>query len=115
MPFEHFHAWEAPGLLTEWRRVLKPGGKLILELPCMDKVLNHLYQCMQANVPISPSMGWFVFWGDPKHHDPLMVHKWGYTKQMLHELLEAVGFRDIEFETPRYHFEMRDMRAVAYK
>jgi predicted SAM-dependent methyltransferase len=112
---EHFHAWEAPALLAEWRRVLKPSGKLVLELPCMDKVLNYIYSCIKAKAEIHPAMGWSVFWGDPKYKDPHMCHRWGYTKQMLRELLESVGFRDISIEAPRYHFEMRDMRAVAYK
>lgn len=112
---EHFHAWEVQDLLCEWRRVLKPGGKLILELPSMDKVLNHIFQCMQQKLEISPTMSWHVFWGDPKYRDPFMVHKWGYTKQSLKQTLEAAGFRDVTFEKPRYHFEMRDMRAVVWK
>lgn len=112
---EHFYAWEAPVALNEWKRVLKSGGKLILELPSMDKVLNYITYCMNNKIEISASMGWFVFWGDPKYRNEHMVHKWGYTKQSLRELLEQLGFKDIEFEKPNYHFEMRDMRVVAYK
>ena len=112
---EHFHAWETPDILTEWRRVLKPGGKLILELPCIDKVLNHIYQCMQQGLELTPTMTWHVFWGNPKYRNEFMVHKWGYTKNSLKETLEAAGFRDVTFERPRYHFEIRDMRAIAFK
>jgi len=112
---EHFYQWEVQPLLVEWRRVLIPGGKLILELPCMDKVLNYLHKCMANKIPIAPAMGWFVFWGDPKYQNPLMGHKWGYTKQMIREELERAGFGEIEFKKPRYHFEMRDMRIEAIK
>lgn len=112
---EHFYEWEVVPLLKEWYRVLKPGGKIVLELPCMEKVLNHIYLCMQNKLPISPSMGWFVFWGDPKYNDPHMGHKWGYTKPMIQAKLEEAGFKDVKFESPRYHFEIRDMRVEAYK
>jgi ubiquinone/menaquinone biosynthesis C-methylase UbiE len=112
---EHFYAWEAPEVLAEWLRVIKPGGKLILELPCMDKVLAHIYTCVKKSVPISKTMGWFVFWGDPKHRDPLMVHKWGYSRESIVETLQSVGFRDVAIEEPRYHFQMRDMRIVGFK
>jgi SAM-dependent methyltransferase len=112
---EHFYAWEAIPLLIEWRRVLKPGGKLVLELPCMEKVLNYIYNCMREKVSISPSMAWYVFWGDPKYQDPHMVHKWGYTKDSLRGVLTQSGFRDIEFEAPRYHFPIRDMRVTCRK
>jgi predicted SAM-dependent methyltransferase len=30
---EHFWRWEVSDILKEWIRVLKPGGKLILECP----------------------------------------------------------------------------------
>lgn len=112
---EHFHAWEALDLVKEWKRALEPGGALILELPCMDKVLHYVTHCMTKNLPMSPAFSWFVFWGDPNYRNEFMVHKWGYTKEMLRALLVDAGFVDIEFQEPRYHFKERDMRVVALK
>src|SRR6188474_893740 len=101
---EHFYVWEVPALLVEWKRLLKPGGKLILELPSMDKVINYLHACVVAGQKLSPTMSWFVFWGDPRAQNELMIHRWGYTEAMLREIVEGAGFIGVTFETPRYHF-----------
>lgn len=112
---EHVYEWEAAPMLTEWKRTLKPGGQLILELPCMDKVMHYLAIAIQKGEPLAGFMSWWPLWGDPKHQDPRMTHKWGYTKQMLMDLLAAVGFEAITMNKPQYHFPMRDMRVEAIK
>jgi SAM-dependent methyltransferase len=112
---EHFYYWEIPAILQEWYRVLKPGGKLILELPCMDKVIGYMHSMIKCRQPFSPGMTWFALWGDPKYEDPLMVHKWGYTRDMLTKLVTDAGFANAEIMEPRYHFPIRDMRLEAVK
>lgn len=112
---EHFHAWEAPGLLAEWRRVLKPGGKMIIEVPCMDKVFAYTANCIATKTDMMPFMTTYALWGDPKHKSEAMCHKWGYFKGALASLLEHVGMREIKSVEPRYHFACRDMRFEAIK
>lgn len=112
---EHFWPWEVPGILAEWRRILKPGGKLILELPCMDKICAYIAQSVNQKVPMVEGMTVHPLWGDPKHMDPAMMHKWGYSKQNIMDVLMAAGFQKIEDAEPRYHFRFRDMRMEAIK
>ena len=112
---EHFHEWEAMKLLLEWKRVLKPGGKLVLELPCLDKVLQYIREAVEKREPMVGSFSWYVFWGDPRYKSEPMCHKWGYTIGALQQALEGAGFERVTFERPRYHFPARDMRATAYK
>ena len=40
---EHFWRWEVVNILKEWLRVLKPGGKLILELPNLESACTVSY------------------------------------------------------------------------
>ncbi len=112
---EHFYKWEVADILTEWRRILKPGGKMILELPCMDKVFRYISNCLRTGEPMLSFMTMYAFYGDPKYQDPLMCHKWGWLVADLKNTLGLVGMRNIHAMPPRYHFEMRDMRIECIK
>lgn len=112
---EHFYRWEVEALLLEWRRILKPGGKLILELPCMDKILGYVAYCVQHREPLQEFMTLTAFYGDPKHQDEAMCHKWGWFAGKLIEVLETVGFREIRMMDAKYHFPFRDARFEAIK
>ena len=112
---EHFYEWEVADLLTEWKRVLKPGGKMILELPCMDKVFAYVHNCVTKKEPLQPFMTLNALYGDPKYKNEAMCHHWGWFQVPLSQMLESVGMQRIEFFEPRYHFPFRDMRVECYK
>ena len=108
---EHFFVWEVPDLLTEWIRVLKPGGKLIIEVPDLVKVISYM-----ASGINEPALTMWPLYGDPSHEDPLMCHKWGYTEGSLARMMDHVGLKDLEREPAQFHLkDQRDMRIVGYK
>jgi predicted SAM-dependent methyltransferase len=111
---EHFYRSKVVDVLQEWRRVLKPGGKLAIECPCLDKIRIHL------NGPKTED--WFrltmfglygEYWAG--HDDPGMLHKWCYSAGELLGLMKQVGFENATFANPLYHQPARDMRIVARK
>jgi predicted SAM-dependent methyltransferase len=110
---EHFYEWEAVEVLKEWKRLLKPNGRLILELPCMDKVFTYLAECARKKTKPFAQMTWWALYGDPRYKSVEMTHKWGYSAQMLVDTLHRAGFQHVTLVEPRYHLKQRDMRAVA--
>lgn len=112
---EHFYLWEAKPLLMEWKRILKPGGRMIIEVPCLDKIFLYIADCINHKKDAHSFMTLNAFYGDPWHTDPVMMHKWGYTIGALRGLLEEVGMHDIQQPQPRYHFRFRDMRFESVK
>ena len=115
---EHFWRWEVLDILKEWVRVLKPGGKMILECP------NLISACQAVladpdNVtgpgPEGQTSMW-VLYGDPRWKDPLMVHRWGYTPRSLASIMHQAGLIQLRQEPAQYKLrEPRDMRITGLK
>lgn len=112
---EHFKRWEVPAILEEWRRVLKVGGKLVLELPCLDKMLGYAVWAFKNGLDISKGMFMHGMFGDPKYKRDEMTHRWAYSTDEMIQLLREAGFRAVIHKDPNYHFPMRDIRYEALK
>lgn len=108
---EHVFFWEAPALVTEWKRLLKPRGLLILELPDLEQACRNLMAGMDDQMAMWP------LYGDWNHKDPYMMHKHGYTSKTITALLSNCGFEQIVMRNPKTHGARltRDMRVEAVK
>jgi len=106
---EHFYKWEVQGMLAEWRRVLVPGGKIILECPDLKKAALHFL------TNDSPQMGMWAFYGNPDLRNEFHCHHWGYTPETLAYELQLAGFRNIVKAEAQFKIPQRDMRVEAVK
>lgn len=108
---EHYAYTEHKEVLTEWWRILKPGGMLVIECPNIDV-------CMQFFLSNYGGQRW-NFWratiyGLQSH--PGQFHKSGLNHEYMNALLSVCGFGNIKFEpaTPSWGIDC-NMRVVCQK
>jgi SAM-dependent methyltransferase len=115
---EHFWRWDVLDVLKEWVRVLKPGGKMILECPNLESACRHFLEdpAVRAREDKRGQRSMWVFYGDPVWKDPLMIHRWGYTPDSLAVLMRDAGLVNVQQEPAQYKLrEPRDMRITGCK
>lgn len=108
---EHVREYEAPYVMLEWKRLIKKGGRLVLELPNIEAASRNLIAGMR------PQMWQFAFYGDGSTKDPYNLHKFGYTPSSIRQLVEGAGFKNVQIMPPQTHGPRpnRDMRVEAVK
>jgi predicted SAM-dependent methyltransferase len=102
---EHFDHINCKYLLSEAWRVLKSGGKMVIETPDLEKTYSRLLRLRgEAKVP---ALQW-IFGID----SPGMQHKTGFTLDILKTLLEEAGFEDVRRGTPTTHTYEHGLRVA---
>jgi predicted SAM-dependent methyltransferase len=86
---EHVGLHENSGLVKEWLRVLKPGGKLYIACPDLTRIAQHIVN------RDGPWQDWFICMVNvfgPYNGYVGDYHKWGYDAQSLALLLAENGY-----------------------
>jgi len=87
---EYFDREEVIPLLSEWKRVLKPGKTLRLAVPNFS-VMARLYN--EGKYPLKNFLG--PIFGKMKMGNKWIYHKTTYDSNDLMELLSYIGFKNI--------------------
>ncbi len=116
--WEHFYRWECDAVIREWKRLLAPGGRLVLELPNFRKCCENFLKAPDQIVKHPDQLTYWGIYGDPRDQDPYMTHRWGWTPETLTAFLEENGFVEVVEVPTQFHVvgrEFRDMRIEAVK
>jgi SAM-dependent methyltransferase len=99
---EHLDAHEVPLALSEFLRVLKPGGVVLITLPDLQQVAEFIVADKLEDVaydsgagPITPLDCVYGLGRAIASGQKLMAHRTGFTERTLRKHLERTGFRNV--------------------
>lgn len=86
---EHLYPHEVLVALGEFRRVLKPGGHVVIQVPDLQGI-----EPTEEIIPTIAMSGLHLFYGDPARLEefPYMAHHCGFVESTLRRVMEASGF-----------------------
>jgi len=119
---EHFCRWKTIDLIKDFKRILKIGGRLIVEMPDLEQVaklyVKHgRHGWRQIKTPLGKlSMAATQFYGNQWDSLEYETHRYLWEKQEFADELIKIGFKIEELHNQtKFHVPERDLRCIAIK
>jgi len=100
---EHIPHHRGPELIKKWYDTLKPGGKLIMELPDLDGLCKAFTEATTDEEKYwltvciyGVAHGEEVPSEEIKKYGTKSPHLWGYYPKILSDILTEIGYKDIQ-------------------
>lgn len=109
---EHIYPHDLHATLVEWHRLLKPGGRLVLEMPDIEKCCRNLIKGTDESLSLRG------IYGDNPNGSHWDDHKTGWSFRTLAPVVANAGFRSIVEKQTEFHKKgrgIRDFRLEAMK
>lgn len=110
--FEHFTKWEGIDLLKDWFRMLRPRGRLVVEMPDFWRCVLWLFHPSK----LKRELGRTQFYGNQWDKHEFETHRYLWSIGEFTNTLREVGFTTINAShRTETHYSWRDMRVEALK
>lgn len=115
--FEHLNPYHAVDILKEWLRVLKPGGKLAMEMPNLEELCKKFINAdMGERYGITNVIYGSVNTTDVGGPDNITSpHLFGWWPQSITDHLLNAGFTNIQIMDEQIPHPSANFRVEAYK
>jgi len=112
---EHIPKDHAPNMCREVLRILKPGGKFLVECPSLEKTLKNFEKYDIRDQAAWPLTFWSLYGPPTVIDDPYQTHQWCYTGAQIESMMYNAGFGHVEELEPNFHEPLRDMAWLGVK
>jgi GT2 family glycosyltransferase len=115
--FEHLNPYHCLDILKRWNKILKPGAKLIMEMPDIEALCKSFLagNTGQRYGTLNAVYGSVNTTGEGDPSNITSPHLYGWWKQSLWDHLANSGYVDIEFMAEQHPHPEANLRVEARK